>query len=398
MDDSTLPDRFGKLEFQQTLSNSTEGLETLLSPRAVVIDPDDDRVYVAADGGNALIILGRNTSGSGSQFGQLQPLEVRQNDTGRIIVLNRPYELEVSTGARRHIYLPSLGSQSVAAFARRGGSSCAGSGNGDLAEEVFIAADGTIRFTITATVDPGAEGIIENKAQLEFEDDVINQGDPDDTSAESESLPLKPESAVGITKTSARPSVVAGEREHYQVVVTNDGPSHARDVAVRDLLSDNPAFDESDAVWSCRAVGAGQLQRETTLVAVTEASAALGGVSAMAWAPIGPGVVAGEREHYQVVVTNDGPSHARDVAVRDLLSDNPAFDESDAVWSCRAVGAGQLQRETTLVAVTEASAALGGVSAMAWARQVDDKVMPARLYVTGQTGNGLAALSKIGRA
>lgn len=310
MDDSTSPDRFGKLEFQQTLSNTTEGLEMLLSPRAVAIDPDNDRVYVAADGGNALIILGRNTSGSGSQFGQLQPLEVRQNNTGGIIGLNRPYGLAVSTGARRHIYLPSLGSQSVAAFARRGGSSCAGSGNGDLAEEVFIAADGTIRFTITATVDPGAEDIIKNEAQLKFEDDVINQGNPDDTSAKSEPLPLKPESALGITKTSARPSVVAGEREHYQIVVTNDGPSHARDVAVRDLLSNNPAFDESDAAWSCRAVGAGQLQREMTLVATAEATAAL-----------------------------------------------------------------------------------GGVSAMAWARQVVDEVLPARLYVTGQTGNGLAALS-----
>src|SRR5690625_7363817 len=123
------------------MTSSIDGLNTLLIPRVVAVYQDNDRVYIAADGGNALISLGRNTSASGNQFGYLQPLEVRQNNTEGIMGLNRPYGLAVSTGSRRNIYLPSLGSQSVAAFARRDGSSCAGSGNGNLYEEVFIAAD-----------------------------------------------------------------------------------------------------------------------------------------------------------------------------------------------------------------------------------------------------------------
>src|SRR5699024_417705 len=107
---------YGRVRFQQSLIGGGAGLEALISPRDVLVDPSNDRVYIAADAGNALIVLDRNTSVGGSQFGQLYPLETRQNNTRGIIGINRPYGLAVSTGSRRNIYAASLGSQSVAAF------------------------------------------------------------------------------------------------------------------------------------------------------------------------------------------------------------------------------------------------------------------------------------------
>ena len=274
---------YGRLRFHQSLGSDVPGLEAMISPRDVRVDPSNDRVYVAADGGSALIVLDRNTSVGGSQFGQLSALEVRQNGTGGIIGVNRPYGLAVSSGSRRNIYSAALGSQSVAAFVRRAGSSCAASGGGNLSEEVFIAADGTIRFTVSATVDPAATGQLNNEATLTVGSDVTNTGPK--TSDQSQERPLAPSSDLTLSKDNGRLSVIAGETDHYRIVIGNNGPSHARNVNVSDLLASNAEFDESTAAWSCRAIGAGALRRRSSLIADTGNSAGLAGASSVAWAP-----------------------------------------------------------------------------------------------------------------
>ncbi|RFF32029.1 beta-propeller fold lactonase family protein [Wenzhouxiangella sediminis] len=301
--DPGLETLYGRVRFQQTLLGGAEGLEALISPRDVVVDPSNDRVYVAADGGDALIVLDRNTSVGGSQFGQLYPLETRQNNTRGIIGVGRPYGLAVSRGSRRNIYTASLGSQSVAAFVRRAGSSCAASGGGNLSEEVFIAADGTIRFTVTAIVDPAATGELVNEATISVGDDVTNTGT--NTADQSDPRDLAPSSELTISKDNGRLSVVAGETDDYRIVIGNEGPSHARDVTVQDLLSANDQFDESTAAWSCRAIGAGQLRRQASLKAGTGVTAGLDGLSALAWtaAPAGAAEL-GERVYVTGLLGN----------------------------------------------------------------------------------------------
>lgn len=281
--DPSVESLYGRVRFLQTLTSSEPGLEALLSPRDVLVDPSNDRVYIAADDGNALIVLDRNTSVGGSQFGQLFPLETRQNDTAGIIGVDRPYGLAVSTGTRRNIYTAALGSQSVAAFVRRAGSSCAASGGGNLAEEVFIANQGTIRFTVSAIVAPGATDPLNNTATLIVGDDVTNTNPV--TSDSSDQTVLTPVSELTLSKDNGRLSVTAGEQDSYRIVIGNDGPSHARDVRITDLLSGNPAFDETTAAWSCRAIGTGALDREGTIVADTGLSEGLAGVSSIAWSP-----------------------------------------------------------------------------------------------------------------
>lgn len=281
--DPGLESLYGRVRFQQSLVNGSPGIDALQSPRGVVVDPANDRVYVVADDSNALLVFDRNTSASGGQFGMLNLLETRRQGVGGVIGMNRPYALAVSRGARRNIYTASLGSQSVAAFVRRAGSSCAASGAGHLSEEVFIAADGTIRFTVSALVDPAAIGELTNTATLVVGDDVTNLGEED--SAESEVRQLTPISDLQVSKDNARLSIVAGEREHYRISVVNDGPSHARDVTISDLLSANDQFNETTAAWTCRAVGAGLLQRGGSLMGSEGPSAALAGTSALAWSP-----------------------------------------------------------------------------------------------------------------
>ncbi|QKK02872.1 MAG: beta-propeller fold lactonase family protein [Pseudomonadota bacterium] len=281
--DPALGDLRGRVRFQQSVVDGVNGADALRSPRGIVVDPANDRVYVVSDDDNALVVLDRNTSSGGSQFGMLTPLEIRRQGTGGIVGLERPYGLAVSTGARRNIYTASLGSQSVAAFVRRAGSSCPASGAGNLNEEVFVAADGTVRLTVSAVVDPGALGVLNNQARLIVGDDVNNTGDQD--SDESDPKPLTPVSALSLSKDNGRLSVVAGERDDYRIVIENDGPSHARSVQITDLLSANSQFDADSAEWICRAVGAGLLNRQESLLSGEGSSAGLAGAAGLVWSP-----------------------------------------------------------------------------------------------------------------
>ncbi|OAB61253.1 hypothetical protein AY599_24015 [Leptolyngbya valderiana BDU 20041] len=282
--DPTQPDLLGNIRFQQALIDGVNGVDGLRSPRGIVVDPSNDRVYVVSDDDDALVIFDRNTSPSGALFGNLAPLEIRRLGVGGVIGLDRPYGVAVSQGARRNIYVASLGGQSLTAFVRRSGSSCPAAGSGNLSEEVLIAAGGTVQFVITGTINPGAEDPLNNTATLE---DVV--GDPinntGDTSASSPEAILVPRSELAVDKDNNQLSIVAGETTNYRIVVSNDGPSHARGVRIRDLLSANPQFDENSAVWSCTAVGTGLLDREETRAEEGTSQAGLLGASGVVWTP-----------------------------------------------------------------------------------------------------------------
>ncbi len=288
--DPSQPDLLGRVRFQQSLVNGSGGVTALSSPRGIVVDTDNDRVYVASDDDNALVILDRNTSPGGQQFGNLTSLEIRRLGVGGVIGLNRPYGLAVSSGARRNIYAASLGGQSVTAFVRRSGSSCPAAGGGNLFEPVFIAAGGTVRFTITGTINPGAACTpestmicnLENTATLIVGDDITNTGTQDQDS--STPTPIIPQSALTVSKSNNRLSVVAGQSDNYQIVVANDGPSHARDVQITDLISANAQFDVDSSQWSCRAVGAGLLDRLETRSSEATNLQGLTGSAGLVWA------------------------------------------------------------------------------------------------------------------
>lgn len=281
--DSTVSALFGRVRFHSVLVDGVGGVESLRGPRDLVVDPDDDRVYVVSELDNALVVLERNTSAGGQAFGNLNQVEVRREGTGSVIGLQTPYGVAVSSGARRNLYTASLGSQSVAAFVRRSGSSCPLSGSGNLNEDVFIAAEGTVRFFITGTIRPGASGQIVNTARISWPEDVENtSGNPPESEVTTDSL--VPFSELTVSKTNNRLAVTAGEPQRYQIVVDNAGPSTAMGVDISDILSPDD-FLVSTAAWSCRAVGAGLLDPRETLSQPDNEISSLLGLSSLAWSP-----------------------------------------------------------------------------------------------------------------
>ncbi|WP_376690737.1 beta-propeller fold lactonase family protein [Wenzhouxiangella sp. EGI_FJ10409] len=283
--DASIPDLFGRVSFHSVVIDGSDGADALRGPRDIVVDPDNDRVYVVSELDNALVILDRNTSVGGAQFGRLTPLEIRRQGVRGVIGLSSPYGLAVSDGARRNIYTASLGSQSVAAFVRRAGSSCAAAGSGNISEEVFLAANGTVRFFITGTVAPGATGTLSNEASISVADDVDNTGNQ--TSFTTDPVELKPFSELSVSKTNDRLSVTAGERQTYRIAIDNTGPSSALGVGISDILDPDAAadFDIDSASWSCRAVGAGLLEPAEAISREGNQLPALSGAASVAWSP-----------------------------------------------------------------------------------------------------------------
>jgi len=362
--DPTQPDLLGNIRFQQALIDGIGGVDGLRSPRGIVVDPNNDRVYVVSDDDDALVIFDRNTSPSGALFGNLAPLEIRRLGVGGVIGLDRPYGVAVSEGARRNIYVASLGGQSLTAFVRRSGSSCPAAGSGNLSEEVLIAAGGTVQFVITGTINPGAQDPLNNTATLEDVpgDPINNMGD---TSASSPEAMLVPHSELSVDKDNNQLSIVAGETTNYRIVVSNDGPSHARNVRIQDLLSLNPQFDESSAVWSCTAVGTGLLDREETRAEEGTSQAGLLGASGVVWTAAA------------------NPLLTERVYVTGVLGDALAVFSIDPV-------SGVLVPETALSLVEGGSDAGGDpISGMRGARAVAASSTGDNLYIVSQVDNSI---------
>jgi uncharacterized repeat protein (TIGR01451 family) len=75
-----------------------------------------------------------------------------------------------------------------------GGGTCAPGGNGNLAETVNLPANGSVTYTVTATVSPGATGSLSNTAAVTAPAGVIDPqpGNNSDTDVDTLLLPSKP--------------------------------------------------------------------------------------------------------------------------------------------------------------------------------------------------------------
>ena len=341
--DPTVSSLFGRVRFHSVVTNFSAGAEALRGPRDIAVDADDDRVYVVSQLDDAMVILDRNTSVGGDDYGRLTPLEVRRQGVGNVIGMESPYGLAVSSGARRNIYVASLGSQSLGAFVRRSGSSCSASGGGALLEDVFVAANGTVRFTVTATINPGATGTLQNEVTISVPDDVENTGE--NNSAMSAEVSLEPFSELSVSKTNDRLSVTAGERQHYRIAVDNAGPSSAIDVAISDWL-DPDDFLVDTATWSCRAVGAGLLDPMETLSQTGQEIDSLAGAAQLAWAAA-PHANLPERVYVAGVLGNALTALALDPATGELITDTALIDGGDDASGASVTGLRGLRGVTT---------------------------------------------------
>ncbi|MFJ4091650.1 hypothetical protein ACIPYS_08720 [Kitasatospora sp. NPDC089913] len=249
------------------------------------------------------------------------------------------------------------------------GSSCgAASGTGNLDTTATIAANSSVTYTVTGTVPSSTTGTLSNTATVTR---PAASTDPNcgPTCSSTVDTPGRPTTGLSVTKTPDKNPYVPGQPLTYTIVVKNDGPSDAPGTSVRDTL---PTTIRNFS-WTCTAAGGGscgtpasgtgdinttvdlpagaQVTYRLTGTVPADATGSLdnratvtppGGVtdpncspSCTSTAnPVPPGnqanlvvsktlltnpVVPGQQIRWQVKVTNNGPSRARNVVVTDQV-------------------------------------------------------------------------------
>ncbi|MFB7383798.1 hypothetical protein ACFC0A_41060, partial [Kitasatospora purpeofusca] len=249
------------------------------------------------------------------------------------------------------------------------GSSCgAASGTGNLDTTATIAAGSSVTYTVTGTVPSSTTGTLSNTATVTR---PAASTDPNcgPTCSSTVDTPGRVTTGLSVTKTPDKNPYVPGQPLTYTIVVKNDGPSDAVGTSVRDTLPTTIR----NFTWTCTAAGGGscgtpasgtgdinttvdlpaggQVTYRLTGTVPADATGSLdnratvtppGGTtdpncspSCTSTAnPVPPGnqanlvvsktlltspVVPGQQVKWQVKVTNNGPSRARNVVVTDQV-------------------------------------------------------------------------------
>jgi uncharacterized repeat protein (TIGR01451 family) len=259
-----------------------------------------------------------------------------------------------------------------------GGGSCTAAGAGNINDVVNLPAGGSVTYTVNATIDASATGILSNTATATVGGGVTDPT-PGNNSA-TDTTTLTPQADVSITKTDGQTTDVPGTTIVYTIVAANAGPSDAPSVTVADTF---PAT-LTGVTWtcvgvgggSCTAAGAGNINDVVNLPAggsvtytvnATIAASATGILSNTATVTVGGGVtdptpgnnsatdtttltpqadlsitktdgqataVPGQTVTYTIVAANAGPSNDPTAAIADTF---PAI-LTGVTWTC--VGAG----------------------------------------------------------
>ncbi|MFF7590598.1 hypothetical protein ACFZCK_24245 [Kitasatospora purpeofusca] len=240
-----------------------------------------------------------------------------------------------------------------------GGANCPISSGSATCPAVEIPAGSSLSWTLTGTLDSNATTTPANT--------VTVTGGPDPTASThtavaSPSGSPSPQANLTVSKSLLTDPVVPGRQIQWRVTVTNNGPSRARNVVVTDTVPagvDNPVMAASDGtgcpisggVATCPAVeipaGSSQTWTLTGTLASDATSMPVNSVTvtggpdpsastrtAVASPTAGPSpqanltvskslltnpVVPGQQVQWRVTLTNNGPSRARDVVVRDQI-------------------------------------------------------------------------------
>lgn len=126
-----------------------------------------------------------------------------------------------------------------------GGSSCTAAGAGNINDNVNLLASGSLTYTVSATINPGATGVLSNTATVTPDASVTDLVPGNNTSTDTTTL--TPQADLSISKSDGVGSEVPGTPISYTIIVTNAGPSHAPNTVVSDVF---PAAIVG-ATWTC---------------------------------------------------------------------------------------------------------------------------------------------------
>jgi len=254
-DSDPTSETYGFLEPLQSFVDGSDGVSGLRGARSVAFSSDGGQVYVGAEYDDSLVVYSRDDNPAHSTFGRLQLIEVRTKGVGGVRGLGQPYGLAGSPDGR-NVYVASLGDNSLAAFARRGGSSCSEAGSGNIHDVVDLGFLGTLSYRITGTIDPAATGTLEASATISVPSGAVDS-DPSSNS-DDDQTDLTPAVSLSMSKDDHVASTVSGEELSWSLRVENSGPSDARNVTITDVP---PGADFDSITWTCDASGAGRLSR-----------------------------------------------------------------------------------------------------------------------------------------
>ncbi|MFF3109145.1 glycine-rich protein, partial [Kitasatospora sp. NPDC057904] len=246
-----------------------------------------------------------------------------------------------------------------------GGSNCGStpSGTGDIDTTVDIPAGGQVTYTLTGTVPSDANGSLDNRATVTPPSGATDPNCSPKCTSTANPIPPGGQANLVVSKTLLTSPVIPGQQITWQVKVTNNGPSRARNVVVTDQVptgvsgaamvndQDSGSCTITNGTATCPAVEipvngtaswtlSGTLSSDATTTP-TNSATVTGGPdpsastrTAVASPTATPSpqanltisktlltspVVPGAQIQWRVTVTNNGPSRARNVVVTDQV-------------------------------------------------------------------------------
>lgn len=258
------------LSLQWSIADGDPGVSGLVAPMGLAFDPEQARLYVAADGALHLFSLLEAT-----------PAPLASYDAATYPSLAGLVALALSPD-RRMLY--STGSATgISVFGRERGSRCGLSGaRALLGQSVDIAPGGEVRFLLQGQVFANASGTLTYAVSAEPRTDG-EEIDPSDNSASDIDL-LVPAPDLAALKSDSRDTVVAGTPISWRIDIANAGVSDALGA----LLSDPAPIWPDAAAGLAAGSGAFECTANAPLLAgAVTAAPALAGVSRLAALPDG---------------------------------------------------------------------------------------------------------------